>query len=232
MGKVIVANWKMNGSKAFVEEFFRNFSKKSHNQVIFCPPMPYLTTVKDHIPLIGGQDCSLYESGAYTGETSASMLADAGCQYVILGHSERRQHHRETNETVRLKTEQAQKSGLIPIICIGESKEVRDSGNATNFVLQQLSESLPKNTQAPYYIAYEPVWAIGTGLTANNDDIIEIHQAIHDTLPDASTPILYGGSVNKANAHTILSLPHVDGILVGGASLKYEDFNHIVAFSE
>ncbi|AIK95843.1 triose-phosphate isomerase [Candidatus Odyssella acanthamoebae] len=232
MTKIIVANWKMNGSGPFIIEFFKNFSPNSQNRIIFCPPSLYLKDVFFHAPMIGGQDCSPYSSGAYTGDTSAVMVKDAGCQYVIIGHSERRQYHKETSETVRQKAEQALKVGLTPLICIGESKEIRDSGKAIEFVLEQLSQSLPAGTDKTYYIAYEPVWAIGTGLTATEHDIVQMHQAIRQALPTQGTPILYGGSVNKDNAHAILSLPNVDGVLVGGASLKYEDFNHIVAFSE
>jgi triosephosphate isomerase len=232
MTKIIIANWKMNGSGAFITEFFKNFSPNPQNRIIFCPPPLYLKDVFFHTSLIGGQDCSAYSGGAYTGEISAVMLKDLGCQYVIIGHSERRQYYKETNATVGQKAEQALKAGLTPIICIGESKEIRDSGKAIQVVLDQLLQSLPEGADKTYYIAYEPVWAIGTGLTATDDDIVQMHATIRQALPVQNTPILYGGSVNKDNAHTILSLPNVDGILVGGASLKYEDFNHIVAFSE
>ncbi|MBW8310211.1 MAG: triose-phosphate isomerase [Candidatus Paracaedibacteraceae bacterium] len=232
MTKIIVANWKMNGSKAFITEFFKNFISAPQNFIIFCPPALYLKDVLNHTSRVGGQDCSSHLSGAYTGDISSVMLNDIGCQYVLLGHSERRSYHKETSETVRQKAGHVLKADLIPIICIGESKEVRDAGRARDFVLEQLSHSLPAVSDKTYYIAYEPVWAIGTGLTATENDIIQMHEAIRQALPQQHIPLLYGGSVNKENAHTILALPNVDGVLVGGASLKYEDFNHIVAFSE
>ncbi|WP_010297865.1 triose-phosphate isomerase [Candidatus Odyssella thessalonicensis] len=232
MEKIIVANWKMNGSREFVMEFFKNFNNNTANQIIFCPPTLYINTVKEYVSLIGGQDCSVHNSGAFTGEISASMLVDVGCRYVIVGHSERRQYYQDSNEIVRAKAEQAINSGLIPIICIGESQEIRHSNKAIEYVVEQLSASVPLNKHANYLVAYEPIWAIGTGLTATSDDIIEMHNAIYKALPNPTTPILYGGSVNKDNAYTILSLPAVSGVLVGGASLRSQDLNHIVAFSE
>jgi triosephosphate isomerase (TIM) len=226
MTKIIVANWKMNGSRDFIENFFKNFPHKPQNKIIFCPPFPYISLVKEHTPLVGGQDCSSHPSGAYTGETSAAMLVDLNCSHVIVGHSERRSNHRETNQIVRAKAEQALQVGLIPIICVGESKECRDSNQAIDFVLQQLDQSLPLvlPQNKIYYVAYEPVWAIGTGLTATSEDITTLHRAIYGALPDKTVSILYGGSVTKETAPTILALPHVDGVLVGGASLKLSDF--------
>ena len=232
MTKIIVANWKMNGSNAFITDFFKNFISAPQNSIIFCPPALYLKDVLSYTSRVGAQDCSTHLSGPHTGEISSLMIKDIGCQYVIVGHSERRYYHQEKSETIRQKAEQALKAGLIPIICIGEPKEVRDADKAIDFVLEQLFQSLPAVNGKAYYIAYEPVWAIGTGLTAREDDIIEMHQAIRQALPNPDTPLLYGGSVNKENAQALLSLPNVDGVLVGGASLKYEDFNHIVAFSE
>lgn len=229
MTKIIVANWKMNGSKSFIDQFSKDYVANSKNKTIFCPPFVYLNNLALLGLQIGGQDCSAEKSGAFTGEISCSMLKEAGCSHVIIGHSERRQYHNEDNRLIKSKAEQAITHGLTPIICVGEPQETRQAGNQINFVLHQLSQSVP-HAQGSYYIAYEPIWAIGTGLTATESDIATMHAAIRQSLDKKVTPILYGGSVNKDNSHAILSIPDVDGVLVGGASLKVQDFNHIVAF--
>lgn len=229
MSKIIVANWKMNGSKAFIDTFFQKFAPKSPHQIVFCPPFPYLSAISPHLKephyALGAQDCHSANAGAFTGDTSAEMLKDMGCQYVILGHSERRQHHQETSEIVCKKSQNALQNDLIPIICVGETLNDRTEKTHLEVVKQQLIQSIPQTT-TPLIIAYEPIWAIGTGLTATKEDIVEMHQmiAIHC---QKKYKVLYGGSVTADNASEILSQPYVDGVLVGGASLKPEAFNKI-----
>ena len=203
-------------------------------RVVVCPPYLYLGMVglkmMDSTLLLGAQDCSTEQKGAFTGQVSAAMLKDLGCSYVIVGHSERRTHLHETNLDIQKKAEQAVLSGLTPIICVGESWADREAGNAKEIVLEQVRASLPhldtsveKSSESPLCIlAYEPVWAIGTGKVPTEDQIQEIHDALDDAFKE--TPVLYGGSVNADNAKRILDLPHVGGLLVGGASLDPETF--------
>jgi triosephosphate isomerase (TIM) len=173
---------------------------------------------------LGGQDCHAAPSGAYTGWISAEMLQDCGCSHVIVGHSERRHGLGESDADVRAKTLAAWRAGLVAILCVGETRAEREAGRAVDIVAGQLAGSVPEGAAADkLVIAYEPVWAIGTGLTPTTADITEIHAAIRGRVP-AGTRILYGGSVNPKNAADILSLANVDGALVGGASLKAEDF--------
>ena len=173
---------------------------------------------------LGGQDCHAAPKGAYTGDISAEMLADFGCSYVILGHSERRHGHDETDTIVRGKIAASWRAGLVAILCVGETQKQRQAGEAVEVVSSQLAGSIPDNAAATTLIvAYEPVWAIGTGLTATTDDIAEMHAEMRSRLP-AGTRILYGGSVNPKNADAILGLAEVDGALVGGASLNADDF--------
>jgi triosephosphate isomerase len=185
--------------------------------------------------LVGGQDCRPEVCGALTGDVSAEMLHDAGAQLVILGHSERRTGHRETDAVVAAKVEGALRAGLEPVVCVGETLEERDGGQALAVVERQLAGSLPESLAGrPFAVAYEPVWAIGTGRTPTLQQIGEMHGAIRATLEGrfgaygAGAPILYGGSVKAANAREILDVPEVDGALVGGASLKATDFLPIV----
>jgi triosephosphate isomerase len=226
MSKIIVANWKMNGSFDFIDSFFSNFTAPSKNQLIVCPPFPYLPLIKKKNVTVGAQNCSQHLSGAFTGEVAPTMLKDIGCDYVILGHSERRQYHHESNELIRAKSNIALDAGIIPIICVGESKEVRESGLHVETVLNQTKESTPTQL-GNFMIAYEPVWAIGTGLTASEDDIAEMHTALRQLLP--TIPLLYGGSVNKENSQSIMSIINVNGVLVGGASLKPDDLMAIAS---
>ncbi len=227
MSKIIVANWKMNGSFEFIDSFFSNFTVPSKNQLLVCPPFPYLPLIKNKNVTVGAQNCSQHLSGAFTGEVAPTMLKDIGCDYVILGHSERRQYHHESNELIRDKANAALEAGLIPIICVGESKETRESGYHIETALNQAKESIPTRSEN-FMIAYEPIWAIGTGLTASEDDIKEMHTALRQLLP--TTPLLYGGSVNKENSQAIMSISNVDGVLVGGASLKPDDLIAIANF--
>jgi triosephosphate isomerase (TIM) len=196
--------------------------------LLVCPPAPLLIAVGEALAgsgiALGGQDCHAAPSGAYTGSISAEMLEDCGCGHVIVGHSERRHGLGESDADVRAKTLAAWRAGLVAILCVGETRAEREAGRAVDIVAGQLAGSVPEGAAADkLVIAYEPVWAIGTGLTPTTADITEIHAAIRGRVP-AGTRILYGGSVNPKNAADILSLANVDGALVGGASLKAEDF--------
>lgn len=235
--KLIVANWKMNGSQEFVRDFVAALAEKSEKQpsshaIVICPPFPYLTQTLHRLfstkIQCGGQDCAKEEKGAYTGDVSSFMLKDIGCQYVIVGHSERRRSYNESNELIRQKAEMALKAEIIPIICIGESLEEREGYKTLKVLEKQLQESLPQR-EGEFVIAYEPVWAIGTGKTATSQEILEVHRFIRTWLQanrnhNADAQLLYGGSVTEENAKEILSLENVDGVLVGGASLKIEAF--------
>ena len=205
-------------------------------ELLVCPPaqllFPVAAALRDSPIALGGQDCHTATSGAHTGDISAEMLRDAGCVYVIVGHSERRADHGETDETVQAKAEAAQAAGLIPIVCVGETAEQREAGKALAVIAGQIEGSIPPGaTAAALVVAYEPVWAIGTGLTATPDDVATAHAHIRDVLgrilgreAAEGTRILYGGSVKPANAPDLLALADVDGALVGGASLKADDF--------
>lgn len=184
---------------------------------------------------LGAQNCHHEEKGAFTGEVSTAMLADMGCRYVILGHSERRLYCGEANKLISQKAERALTQGLIPIICVGESLNQRETGIAQKTILEQLEQSIPISAfQSPrgFLVAYEPIWAIGTGLTASQTDIEEMHTLIKAFVsqkqPSNPIPILYGGSVNGANAKAVLSYQNVDGVLVGGSSLKVDEFEQII----
>lgn len=230
MSKIIVANWKMNGSLGFIDTYFQNLLWCEKHTVVFCPPFPYLAKVDSLLTkenyFLGAQNCHTHDSGAFTGEVSSKMLADMGCQYVIIGHSERRHQQGETNETVHQKNQQVLQSNMVPIICVGETLEDRQANQHLHVVREQLTESLPSSGNV--IIAYEPVWAIGTGLTATLADICEMHQMIAEQC-QFQHKILYGGSVTAENVADILAQPFVEGVLVGGASLKPEVFSQIIA---
>ena len=235
MKPLIAGNWKMNGiaaSIAEVEALIAKFAGAAPDDrdVLICPPATLVTRFaaefSDEAIQIGGQDCHANTSGAHTGDISAEMLADAGAAFVIVGHSERRADHNETDAAVKAKAEAVLGAGLTPIICVGETEEERKAGKALEIVGSQLKGSVPE-TADDIVIAYEPVWAIGTGLVPTNDDIAEMHGFIRNRTP-SGTRILYGGSVKPANAKEILSIADVNGALVGGASLKAEDFYPIV----
>ncbi|MEM9794502.1 MAG: triose-phosphate isomerase [Pseudomonadota bacterium] len=238
--KVAAGNWKMNGTRASAAmvEALAAAHPDPGAEVILCPPaplIPVLVGVNSGFS-IGGQDCHVAQSGAHTGDTSAQILADAGASHVIVGHSERRADHGETDATVRAKAEAAVLAGLIPIICVGETEGQRDAGETLAVVRAQLTGSIPDGADGTLIIAYEPVWAIGTGRTAGLEDIAEVHKDVRQTLTQRfgaqsaeEIRILYGGSVKPTNAADIFSVPDVDGGLVGGASLKAEDFGPIIA---
>jgi len=202
--------------------------------VALCPPATLLMSMKGRSPewlAFGGQDCAQTPSGAHTGDISAPMLTDLGCDYVIVGHSERRADHGETCAVVKAKAEAALKAGLKPILCVGETLAIRESGEAEAFVTRQMLDSLPACRARQIVIAYEPVWAIGTGMTATPEDAQAMHEAIRQAWPGEDSDqlqILYGGSVKPANAAVLLGQPDIDGALVGGASLKASDFAAII----
>lgn len=243
----IVGNWKMNGLSDSLDTLIANLvaglGDWPGTRVVLCPPATLIERVSRAVhkqPIaVGGQDCRAEASGAFTGDVSAPMLTDAGATWVILGHSERRHGHRETDADVRAKVSAALNAGLMPIVCVGETLAEREVGRAVEVVTGQIRDSLPEDMgKAAFAVAYEPVWAIGTGHTPTLDQIAEIHAAVRQAVIErlgqgASTaPILYGGSVNAANASEILGVEGVDGALVGGASLKAADFLAIIAAGE
>ncbi len=203
------------------------------NEFLVCPPFHHIVPVEGELTMavnIGGQDCSPFDNGAYTGDVSAVMLKDINCSYVILGHSERRQYYVESNLMVKQKAMMANEAGLTTIICVGETEEQREAGQEQDVVGTQMLESLPESATAENtVIAYEPVWAIGTGKTATIEDIAAMHDFIRGKLAEKlenadKVRILYGGSVKPANATEIFAVNNVNGALIGGASLKAEDF--------
>ncbi|MBV19770.1 MAG: triose-phosphate isomerase [Cytophagia bacterium] len=246
---IIAANWKMNNdeysSKKLTYEFLKLLNRKNNNKTlkILCVPYPFLSSIDNmcggtESVFVGAQNCSSFEEGAFTGEVSTLMLKSLGIKYVIIGHSERREFFSETNEEILNKTTQSIEKGISPIFCCGESLAIRNKGVQVDYVLNQLQETvfkLNKESFKKVIIAYEPVWAIGSGKTAENIDIKEIHGAIrkgikskYGSVVSKSTSILYGGSVKAVNAKEIFDLEDVDGGLIGGASLKAQEFIDIV----
>ncbi len=221
-----VANWKMYGNQALVSELAQAMPESSRfDSIVICPPAPLLDRVNSVFSCeMGGQDCSPYEHGAYTGDVSAPMLKDLGCSYVILGHSERRQHHGEKDVLVKAKAEAAMKAGLTPIICVGETLAEREGGFVLEVLEKQVAASIPDS--GDYLIAYEPVWAIGTGHTPSLEQIEAAHAHIKQVSGGAA--VLYGGSVKPANLDEILTVQTVDGVLVGSASIDSESFRKMI----
>ncbi len=240
---LIAGNWKMNGTVAESVALTRAVDDGAPGgcELLICPPAvlipPVAAALKGGNVAVGGQDCHFAGSGAHTGDIAAVMLAEAGCGYVILGHSERRADHGETDELVRSKTEAAHAAGLIAIVCVGETLAERDGGETLARIGSQLEGSLPAAiTAANTVIAYEPVWAIGTGRTASAADVAEVHTHIRGDIERrfgadlaGGIRILYGGSMKPSNAAELLAIDGVDGGLIGGASLKAEDFLAIAA---
>jgi triosephosphate isomerase (TIM) len=239
----IAGNWKMNGLAADLAEaetLAADLARQpSAARVALCPPATLIwrmaQALKGSAIEVGGQTCSAERAGAFTGDVSAAMLVDAGARLVILGHSERRAGHGETDAAVQAKALAALAEGLEPIVCIGETLEQREAGQAVKVVQSQVAGSIASQmASSAFAVAYEPVWAIGTGLTPTLEQIEEIHLAVIDALHGvvgeaaARTPILYGGSVKSSNAAEILKTPGVGGALVGGASLKAADFLGII----
>ena len=235
---LVAGNWKMNGSVAMLKEprllaaMLKDVKLKA--DVMVCPPAVLIRRVKSVLKgskiKVGGQDCHWNAAGAHTGDVSAEMLKEAGCTAVIVGHSERRTNHGETDEIVQKKARAVQKAGLKAIICIGETLDERKAGKTLEVVSRQLKGS----TAADTVIAYEPVWAIGTGLTPTTTEVAEVHALIRKELGSlmgkdgAGVRILYGGSVKPSNAEELMGQPNVNGALVGGASLKAADFLGII----
>lgn len=241
--KIAAGNWKMNGTADSLTEAeaLKAALSRPEVEVLICPPATLLSRLSDTLAgsgiLTGGQDCHAAESGAHTGDISAHMLADAGASHVILGHSERRSDHGETNAEVRDKAKAAIAAGLTPVICVGETLADREAANTLSIIGGQLAGSIPDIvTGDRLVIAYEPVWAIGTGKVPDTDQIGEVHDFIRASLEQRfgagvgrAVPILYGGSVKAGNAAEIFAVSNVNGALVGGASLKAADFAPIVA---
>ncbi|WP_025898983.1 triose-phosphate isomerase [Sneathiella glossodoripedis] len=241
---LIAGNWKMNGLRSESITQIEQLVKKSADagtvgcDILICPPF---TLVKELADLaqgsavsIGAQDCHANVSGAHTGDISAEMLKDAGASYIIVGHSERRTDHHESSDAVKAKAEAVLQAGLVAIVCVGETLEQRENGETLSVVGEQIEKSLPAGASADNtVIAYEPVWAIGTGKTPTPADVAEVHAFIREKLGALTAGaegvrLLYGGSVKASNADELMALENVDGALVGGASLKVDDFWPIV----
>ncbi|APW38745.1 triose-phosphate isomerase [Rhodoferax koreense] len=241
--KLIAGNWKMNGGLAFNEALVRAVSAglaPTHCDVAVCAPSPYLAQLQGLLAGsgidLGAQDISQFESGAYTGEVSAAMLKEFGVRYAIVGHSERRQYHGESDAVVAAKTARALASGITPIVCVGETLAEREAGKTEETVKRQLAAVIHVNGHciSEIVVAYEPVWAIGTGKTATPEQAQQVHAVLRAQLHAATDRsalmrILYGGSMNAANAAQLLGQPDIDGGLIGGAALKAPDFLAIVA---
>ena len=248
MKKLIAGNWKMNGSLAANEALLTTLAQGLDVQpacdVAVCVPAPYLASVqalkasntKLASVAVGGQDVSAHAAGAFTGEVSASMLKELGCRYVIVGHSERRQFHHESDAVVADKARAALAAGITPIVCVGETLAEREAGHTEEVVRRQLAAVIHANGHciSEIVVAYEPVWAIGTGKTASPEEAQSVHAVLRAQLKAATDQfarikILYGGSMNAANAATLLAQPDIDGGLIGGAALKAVDFLKIIA---
>jgi len=238
---LVAGNWKMNGSisanKALISGIVAGIPDGGGFRLLVCPPFPYLAAVADQVEgskvALGAQTVSEHESGAFTGETAPSMLKDVGCEYVIVGHSERRAMYGESSEIVAAKFTAAQAAGLVPILCVGETLAEREAGTTEKVIDEQLDavlEAAGIDAFAAAVIAYEPVWAIGTGMTATPEQAQDVHRhirarlAVHSSDLAEKVQILYGGSMKGENAPGLLSMPDIDGGLIGGASLKADDF--------
>lgn len=245
---LIAGNWKMNNNKKDTEEFFEEFLPKVKDldvDIVICPPFTNLWAAAEKLDganvKLGAQNMHWEESGAFTGEVSPNMLNEISCDFVIIGHSERRKYFAETDETVNKKVKAALKHKLIPIICVGESLEQRQKGVTLDWILGQVENALKDLTAEDaekIVFAYEPIWAIGTGKTASNDDAQEVISAIRQKLSELYNDeaaqkirILYGGSVKPQNVKELMKQPDIDGALVGGASLKPDSFYKIAAFN-
>ena len=238
---LVIANWKLHGATTDIQSWCASLNMPANVAAALCPPFPYLALASENKIPFGAQNVSQHHSGAFTGEVSASMLKELGTTYALIGHSERRSIFNETDETVAQKVQAALKEGVVPVLCVGESQFEREEGLTFQVVGQQLEQVLdgldPKATPS-IVIAYEPVWAIGTGLAATPELADEVHRFIRNKLAKKSkdmaqsVQILYGGSVKPGNAADLAKMPDIDGALVGGASLDAQSFNDIcLAFS-
>lgn len=242
---LVVANWKMHGSKTMIEPFIQELHQNlaaaailkpdtfenKPLEIAICPPFVYLEQTKEllryNLIMLGAQNCYFENVGAFTGEVSPSMLNDIGCTHVIVGHSERRQLFAETDAIIAKKCQSAYDAGLIPILCVGETAIERSEGKTFEVVARQLETVLSSGTLAKFVLAYEPIWAIGTGATASPEQAEEVHHFLREKLSQygaSNTRILYGGSVKPGNAKSLFEQPNIDGGLIGGASLIARDF--------
>jgi len=233
--KIIVANWKLNGSYAFIESYFEELELsyvKDSVCGIICPPSAYFHKFNLLNPnfFLGAQNSSLFDNGQYTGEISAKILKDNNCKFCIVGHSERRKIFKETDQDIMIKSENLINNSIIPIICIGETYEDKIANKTKDVLFNQVTNSLPENSsKESLIIAYEPIWAIGSGLTASLDEIDEIHGFLKKNIEKSiDFKIIYGGSVKSENSKSIVNLTNVDGVLVGGASLNPIEFSKIL----
>lgn len=242
---IIIGNWKMNGLTQEADHIVSSllaYAEKNKDlaPTVICPPFTQLYHIRKHLkntPFeLGAQDCHVAEKGAYTGNISAAMLNDVGVKYVILGHSERRAEYKETNELISKKATAAQDANLLPVVCIGETKEERESGQYKEVLAKQLKGSLPEHFIG--LVAYEPIWAIGTGASATNEEIAEVILFIREKLVaqygenGKKTLILYGGSVKPNNVKDIFATSELGGVLVGGVSLIPEDFLQLITIAQ
>jgi triosephosphate isomerase (TIM) len=236
---VIAGNWKMFKTQAESKEFLQGFlptleETPQNREVVLCVPFTDLNPLSKNLHgsliQLGAQNVHWEESGAYTGEISGPMLTELGVRYVIVGHSERRQYFGETDETVNLRLKAAQKYGLTPILCVGETKQQRDAGETESLIISQLKKDLVEVDQGNLVIAYEPIWAIGTGDTCETKEANRVIGLIRSQLSNPHVPIQYGGSVKPNNIDEIMAQPEIDGVLVGGASLEPASFARIVNY--
>ncbi|MBF2028805.1 MAG: triose-phosphate isomerase [Oscillatoriales cyanobacterium C42_A2020_001] len=237
--KVLAGNWKMYKTQAEASEFLEGFlphleDTPDDREVVLCVPFTDLGLMSKILHgsaiRLGAQNVHWETAGAYTGEISAPMLTEIGVRYVVIGHSERRQYFGETDETANLRIKAAQKAGLIPILCVGETKEQRDLGETESLIVGQLKEGLAGVDQSNLVIAYEPIWAIGTGDTCDSKEANRVIGLIRSQLSNSGVPIQYGGSVKPDNIDEIMAQPEIDGALVGGASLQPASFARIVNY--
>lgn len=240
MRKIVIAgNWKMYKTRAESLEFLQGFMScltetPEEREVVLCVPFTSLAVLSKNLHgsriRLGAQNVHWQESGAFTGEISGPMLSELGVRYVIVGHSERRQYFGETDETVNLRLKAAQKYDLIPILCVGETKQQRDAGETESHIFSQLEKDLVGVDQQKLVIAYEPIWAIGTGDTCETKEANRVIGLIRSKLTNPDVPIQYGGSVKPENIDEVMVMPEIDGVLVGGASLEARSFDRIVNY--
>ena len=230
---LVIANWKMNASQSLIDTVIPPLlnADLGKTTISICPPFPYLTDIQKALSgssiTLGAQDVSPHKEGAYTGQVSAQMLKASGCQYVLVGHSERRQYNHESNELVVEKCMAAADAGLIPVLCVGENLEQRQSEQTEQVISEQLAPLLATSLNFEFVVAYEPVWAIGTGKSATPAMAEAVHAFIRKSIPVNSLKILYGGSVKRDNAKALFQMPNIDGGLIGGASLDPAAFIEI-----
>ncbi|MEM8830854.1 MAG: triose-phosphate isomerase [Cyanobacteria bacterium P01_G01_bin.19] len=240
MRKIIIAgNWKMHKNQAESLKFVEKFKSEVENtleerEIVLCAPFTSLTIMSKNLHggkiMLGAQNIHWEAEGAYTGEISGDMLQEIGVSYVIIGHSERRQYFGETDETVNLRIKAAQTAGFVPILCVGETKEQRDAGETESIIINQLEAGLVGVDQNNLVIAYEPIWAIGTGDTCESQEANRVIGVIRSQLDNKNVSIQYGGSVKPTNVDEIMNQPEIDGALVGGASLEPQSFARIVNY--